>query len=331
MTASNLDTAFSRGMRRIRTVEETIAERYAEQQMRCPTHLSSGQEAVSAAAGLALRQSDLAVSGHRAHAHYIAKGGDIKGLVAEIYGKADGCSGGKGGSMHLVDESVGFIGSTAIVGGTIPVGVGLAYGLMMQEKDALACIFLGDAAVETGAFYESLNFAVLKHLPVLFLCENNLYSVYSPLSVRQTDKARIHQRVAGLGCETRLVDGNDVVASYEAIAAFADEVRSGGGPRFLEFDTFRWREHCGPNYDDDLGYRPPELVETWFERDPVALFEKRAVAEGRLEASEIEAIQAEVDREVADAFETAIAAPFPPHEQAGTHVFADEIVGARWE
>src|SRR5689334_37007 len=162
-------------MLRIRAVEESIAARYSEQKMRCPTHLSVGQEGVSAAIGAVLRHTDLAVSGHRAHAHYLAKGGDLKAMIAEIYGKATGCSRGKGGSMHLVDESVGFMGSTAIVGGTVPVGVGLAYPMKLKRSDQITCIFLGDAVVETGVFFESVNFAVLKKLPVLFLCENNLY------------------------------------------------------------------------------------------------------------------------------------------------------------
>ncbi|NBW52030.1 MAG: thiamine pyrophosphate-dependent dehydrogenase E1 component subunit alpha, partial [Betaproteobacteria bacterium] len=180
-------------MRRIRHVELEIARRYGEGKMRCPTHLSVGQEAVAAAVGLALRQTDLAVSGHRAHAHYLAKGGSLPAMLAEIYGRVDGCSRGKGGSMHLVDESVGFMGSTAIVAGTIPVGVGLAYGIKCKKSDQVSCVFHGDATVEAGVFFESVNFAVVKRLPVLFVCENNLYSVYSPLSVRQPQGRSIAQ------------------------------------------------------------------------------------------------------------------------------------------
>ena len=139
-------------MKRIRLVEEEIARRYPEGKMRCPTHLSVGQEAVATAVGLALRHEDMAVSGHRAHAHYLGKGGNLKAMLAEIYGKATGCSYGKGGSMHLIDEKTGFMGSTAIVGGTVPLGVGLAYGMMIKQKNQVSCVFLGDAVVETGVF-----------------------------------------------------------------------------------------------------------------------------------------------------------------------------------
>ena len=164
-------------MKTIRLVEETIAEKYNEWNMRCPTHLCTGQEAVAAACGLALRKDDYAVGGHRAHGHYIGKGGDLNKMIAEIYGKSSGCSSGKGGSMHLIDQSVGFMGCTGIVGGTIPVGVGLGLAVQLQASDQLSCIFFGDGATEEGVFYESINFALLRSLPVLFICENNFYSV----------------------------------------------------------------------------------------------------------------------------------------------------------
>ena len=181
----NVAVELLRRMKRIRLTEETIAERYSEWKMRCPTHLCTGQEAIGAAVGLALRKDDFVVSTHRAHGHYLGKGGDLKRMLAEIYGKSTGCSSGKGGSMHLIDESVSFMGSTAIVGSTIPVGVGLGLSIRLNNTDQISCIFFGDGAVEEGVFYESLNFAALKKLPVLFICENNLYSVYSPFKVRQ--------------------------------------------------------------------------------------------------------------------------------------------------
>src|SRR5437773_1427896 len=214
-------------MKLIRCVEETIAARYAEQKMRCPTHLSIGQEAVAAAVGAVLRRDDLAVSGHRAHAHYLAKGGSLPAMIAEIYGKATGCAHGKGGSMHLVDEAAGFVGSTAIVAGTVPVGVGLAYPMKLKGTDQLSCVFMGDAVAETGVFFESVNFAVLKQLPVLFICENNLYSVYSPLSVRQPKGRAIHKMVSGLGIPVADGDGNDVRAVYEMVADGVRSIRNG--------------------------------------------------------------------------------------------------------
>ncbi|MCR9214747.1 MAG: thiamine pyrophosphate-dependent dehydrogenase E1 component subunit alpha [Proteobacteria bacterium] len=323
-----LAKTLSHGMRRIRTVEETIAERYSDQEMRCPTHLSSGQEAVSAAIGAVLRPSDLAVSGHRAHAHYLAKGGDLNAMIAEIYGKVTGCARGKGGSMHLVDEAVGFMGSTAIVGGTVPVGVGLAYSLMLNETDDIVCIFLGDAVVETGVFHESLNFATLKNLPVLFLCENNFYSVYSPLSVRQSHMRQIHEKVSGFGITTEDGDGNDVAAVHEIVSRTVAGIRDGNGPAFLEFSTFRWREHCGPNYDDDLGYRPDQFIEDWNAREPIGLFESQALAEGSLTQDDIDALQSGIEDEVKAAFEFAKASDFPPASEASEHVLAASMMGS---
>lgn len=309
-------------MLRIRTVEETIAARYGEQKMRCPTHLSVGQEGVSAAVGAVLRHDDLAVSGHRAHAHYLAKGGDLKAMIAEIYGKATGCSRGKGGSMHLVDESVGFMGSTAIVGGTVPVGVGLAYPMKLKGTDQIACVFLGDAVVETGVFFESVNFAVLKKLPVLFLCENNLYSVYSPMRVRQPQGRAIHQMVAGLGLPAAHGDGNDVRATYEALRAGVEAIRAGGGPRFYEFDTYRWREHCGPLYDDELGYRPEGELARWKAQDPIARFMRVLLAEKLVAESDLAEMQKAVDAEVAEAFDFADKSPFPGDGAAFTDLYA---------
>ena len=179
-------------MLRIRMIEESLAENYSKQKMRTPVHLSIGQEAAAAASGAVLNKTDYAVSSHRAHAHYLAKGGNLNAMIAEIHGKVTGCCRGRGGSMHLIDQSVGFMGSTAIVGNTIPIGVGLGLSLQLNQGNNISCIYLGDGAIEEGVFYESLNFAVLKKLPVLFICENNLYSVYTPLHKRQPINLKIY-------------------------------------------------------------------------------------------------------------------------------------------
>jgi pyruvate dehydrogenase E1 component alpha subunit len=320
-------------MRRIRHVEQEIARRYCEGKMRCPTHLSIGQEAVSAAVGLALRRSDLAVSGHRAHAHYLAKGGSLPAMLAEIYGKIDGCSRGKGGSMHLIDESVGFMGSTAIVAGTIPVGVGLAYGMKCKRSDQVSCIFHGDAAVEAGVFFESVNFAVVKKLPVLFLCENNLYSVYSPLKVRQPEGRSIAKMAEGLGMKCFTGDGNDVAEVYAKTSEALDSIRSGGGPQLLEFSTYRWLEHCGPNYDNDLGYRTEAEYLSWKEQDPIAHFESVLLTGGIVFAAEVERMNLEIEREVSLAFEFAHASPFPDAASAYTdlHHIESSVTGIQPE
>lgn len=309
-------------MMRIRAVEETIADRYAEGKMRCPTHLSVGQEGVAAAVGLALRPTDLAVSGHRAHAHYLAKGGNLPRMIAEIYGKATGCARGKGGSMHLVDEEAGFMGSTAIVGGTVPVGVGLAYAAKLRRTRQVSCVFLGDAVAETGVFFESVNFAVLKKLPVLFICENNLYSVYSPLRVRQPAGRRIHEMVAAMGLPAAHGDGNDARAVYQAVCGGLEAIRAGQGPRFYEFDTYRWREHCGPLYDNDLGYRTEAEFLEWKAREPIGALKQALLTDKVATPGDFEQMQADIDREVGAAFDFAERSPFPAAEEAFAHEYA---------
>jgi TPP-dependent pyruvate/acetoin dehydrogenase alpha subunit len=309
-------------MKRIRCVEETIAARYSEQKMRCPTHLSTGQEAVAAAVGAVLRRDDLAVSGHRAHAHYLAKGGSLPAMIAEIYGKATGCAGGNGGSMHLVDEAAGFMGSTAIVAGTVPVGVGLSYAMKMKRTDQVSCIFIGDAVAETGVFFESVNLAVLKQLPVLFICENNLYSVYSSLAVRQPEGRAIHRMVGAMGLPSGAGDGNDAPAVYRMVDEGVRAIRAGAGPRFYEFATYRWREHCGPLYDNNIGYRSEAEFEDWKAREPIGRLERILLGDGTLSSADIEAMDREIAQEVEQAFLFAENSPYPRAESASAHVYA---------
>jgi TPP-dependent pyruvate/acetoin dehydrogenase alpha subunit len=308
-------------MKRIRFVEEEIARRYPEGRMRCPTHLSIGQEAVAAAVGAVLRRDDLAVGTHRAHAHYLGKGGSLRAMLAEIYGKVTGCSRGRGGSMHLVDLDVGFEGSTAIVGNSIPIGVGLALAAQLRGTDQVSCVFVGDGAIEEGVFYEAANFAVVRRLPVVFLCENNLYSVYSPLSVRQPPGRAIHGLVAAIGLATGHGDGNDVDEVYAKTAAAVARVRAGDGPCFLEYATYRWREHCGPNYDNDIGYRTEAEYLAWRERDPVTLYERKLMAASAISEAAIATMQSEIEQEVADAFRFAEDSPFPEPAEAFDHVY----------
>ncbi len=310
-------------MKRIRFVEEEIARRYPEGKMRCPTHLSVGQEAVAASVGLALRRDDLAVSGHRAHAHYLGKGGDLRAMLAEIYGRETGCARGKGGSMHLIDEAAGFMGSTAIVGGTVPVGVGLAYGMKLKRADQVSCVFHGDAVVEAGVFFESVNFAVLKKLPVLFVCENNLYSVYSPLRVRQPEGRSIAAMVGGLGIAAASGDGNDAAGVYAMASDALAAIRAGGGPRFLEFSTYRWLEHCGPAYDNDTGYRTESEFHAWKEREPIGRLEASLRAGGLIAPDECARMDVAIEREVSAAFAFAEASPLPVGEGAYADLYAE--------
>ena len=263
-------------MLRIRLVEESIANKYSEQKMRCPTHLSIGQEAIAVGVCSNLTNEDQVLSTHRAHAHYLAKGGCLNSMLAEIYGKVTGCSKGMGGSMHLIDKSVGFMGSTAIVGNTIPVAVGSALAMKIQEKKSISCICFGDGATEEGVFYESINFAIIHNLPVLFICENNLYSVYSGLEVRQPKGRKIFEMVRAFGIESIHGDGNNVQQVSDYVDLARGKILSGNGPQFLEFDTYRWREHCGPNYDNDIGYRKEEEFLEWKKKDPLKdIFENK--------------------------------------------------------
>ncbi|MDY6855825.1 MAG: thiamine pyrophosphate-dependent dehydrogenase E1 component subunit alpha [Thermodesulfobacteriota bacterium] len=310
-------------MKKIRLVEETFAKRYNEWEMRCPTHLCIGQEAVSAAAGLALRADDFVVSTHRAHGHYLGKGGDLKKMVAEIYGKKTGCSAGKGGSMHLIDRSVGFMGSTAIVGGTIPVGTGLGLSIQINGTSQLSCTFFGDGAVEEGVFYESLNFAALKKLPVLFICENNFYSVYSPLFVRQPENRKIYQMVESIGVKADHGDGNNAVEVYQKILSAAESVREGKGPVFFEFVTYRWREHCGPNYDNDIGYRSQKEFQLWKKKDPVKILESDLLKFQVITGNEIEIMESKINQDIEKAFEYAKKSPFPDSEEAFSQVYKE--------
>lgn len=314
--------ALLRQMHRIRLVEEEIALRYPQGKMRCPTHLSIGQEAVAASVGAALLSTDLAVSGHRAHAHYLGKGGDLRAMVAEIYGKRTGCSSGKGGSMHLTDLSVGFVGSTAIVGGTVPVGVGLGYGLKLRQPGAVSCVFLGDAVAETGVFAESVNFAVVKQLPVLFVCENNLYSVYSPLSVRQPPGREIWKMVQGMGVQAQHADGNDALQVFDVAADAVARIRAGSGPVFLEFPTYRWREHCGPFYDNDIGYRSEAEFLAWKAKDPIARLQGDLLTSGDLTESSLAGMLDDIRSEIHQAFADAESDPFPAADEAYTQVYA---------
>ncbi|HIJ98807.1 TPA: thiamine pyrophosphate-dependent dehydrogenase E1 component subunit alpha [archaeon] len=306
----------------IRRAEEKIVELYPEQEIRCPTHLSIGQEAVAAGVCEALRKDDIIFSNHRSHGHYIAKGGNLKAMFAEFYGKATGCSKGRGGSMHLIDLSVNFLGSTPLVGGTIPIAVGAALSTHMRKEDNIVVIFIGDAAVEEGVFHESVNFSALKKLPVLFVCENNFYSVYTPLSERQPGNRKIYELAKGHGIESYQADGNDAIKVYEITKKAVDKIRSGKGPVFLEFLTYRWREHCGPNYDNDLGYRSVEELEKWKRKDPLESLKNKLLKSKTILQAEFEKIENEVRSKVEAAVKFAKESPFPKKEELEKYVYS---------
>ncbi len=310
------------GIMRIRRIEERIRELYAEQEMRCPTHFSIGQEAVAIGVCAHLKCDELMTSAHRSHAHYLAKGGDLKAMLAELYGKATGCAAGKGGSMHLIDRSVGFLGAVPIVGSTIPIGVGAAFSSVLQGHPLLTVIFFGDAATETGVFHESLNIAALHKLPVVMVCENNLYSVLSPLSVRKPADREIVQLAEGHGVFHRQGDGNNADEVYALTGEAVQHARAGKGPAFLEFKTYRWFEHCGPLSDEHLGYRPKGELDAWKERDPLKLYAVRLRQEGIVSETDLELMEKTIRAEIEEAVAFAKASPFPTRDQLDKHLYA---------
>jgi pyruvate dehydrogenase E1 component alpha subunit len=263
----------------IRLFEEKLALVYQQQEMRCPMHLSIGQEAVAVGVSAALQVDDWVYSNHRAHAHYLAKGGDAQALIAELYGFSEGCSGGRGGSMHLIDLAAGFGGSTPIVGGTVPIAVGAAWALKLQGKSGIVVSYLGDGCFEEGVVHESWNFALLHKLPVVFVLENNNYSVYTQLSQRQPARP-IAGVAAAHGMFTRTGDGNRVLEVQSLAQQAVDYARAGFGPAFIELATHRVPEHCGPFNDDHLGYRQRAELDTWLARCPLHLAQQQLLAQG---------------------------------------------------
>ncbi|MDO8125624.1 MAG: thiamine pyrophosphate-dependent dehydrogenase E1 component subunit alpha [Candidatus Brocadiales bacterium] len=307
-------------MVKIRREGERVAELYPEQEMRCPTHLSIGQEAVAVGVCANLRKDDYAFSLHRCHAHYLAKGGDLKQLIAELYGKKTGCAKGVGGSMHLVAPNVGFMGASSIVAGTIPIAAGTALATAMQGSDRVSVAFFGDAGVEEGTFHETLNFAALKNLPVIFVCENNLYATHSHLLARQAadnifERGESH-RVAGT-----CVDGNDLLAVYRVTKDAISHCRHGQGPYLIECKTYRWREHVGPYYDYDMGYRSKEELEKWMAKCPLKLYEKMLLENGILSQEDANAITKQVDEEIEEAVAFAKESPFPDEAELLKNIY----------
>tara|TARA_Y100000590_G_scaffold403152_1_gene489564 strand:+ start:7761 stop:8693 length:933 start_codon:yes stop_codon:yes gene_type:complete len=309
-------------MKFIRAVEEEIAHRYHEKKMRCPTHLCTGQEAVSASLALLLKKNDYAMGSHRSHGHYLAKGGNLNKMISEIYGKENGCSKGYGGSMHLIDLDVNFMGSTAIVGNSLPLAAGLALALKLDKKKNISCIFLGEGCVEEGVFYETVNFCAQKKIPTLFICENNLYSVYSPLSVRQPKGRSISSMVEKIGVKSFNANGNNVEECYNILSNQINKIRKDGLPRFVEFSTYRWREHCGPNFDNDIGYRKLSEFNYWKNKDPIINFEKKLLKNKELSKIMIKEIDYKISKKIISAFKFAEKSKFPSHKNAFKNVFA---------
>lgn len=305
------------GMLRIRRFEEKSAELYSAGKIRGFLHLYIGEEAVAAGVMQALRPEDAVFATYREHGHALARGLSAKAIMAEMYGKVEGCSRGRGGSMHLFDAAAKFYGGNAIVGGGLPLTVGYALAQKMQQRTGLAACFFGEGAIAEGEFHESMNLASLWNVPALFLCENNLYAMGTALERSEADTNLI-EKAASYRVQGKSVDGMDVLAVLEAAQQAAQFVRDGKGPYFLEFRTYRFRAHS--MFDPEL-YRSKAEVERWKQRCPIAGFSARAIREGWLTPEMIAAIEAEVAREIAQAVEFAEAGTWEPVEMLTRDVY----------
>jgi pyruvate dehydrogenase E1 component alpha subunit len=304
---------FYQAMLRIRRTEEILADEYRQGTMRTPTHFGIGQEGPAVGVCEALRPEDVAYSHHRCHTHYLAKGGSLLGLVAELLGREDGCSRGRGGSVHLTDRRVNFLGSSPILGQAMALATGTALAFRMDGAKRLAVAFFGEGAFDEGAVYECLNYASVRKLPVLYVCENNLYATESPLSVRQPQGTDLCERARSFKIRTGHVDGNDIQAVYEAARAAAEHCRSGQGPFFLECDTYRWREHVGPLWDHEVNrtYRSKEEVQAWMEKCPVKRWGERLLAAGVATQRDLDGWKAEIEEEIRGVLSQAKDSPWP--------------------
>lgn len=299
-------------MVRIRAFEETVATLVEQRRIRCPAHLAIGQEAAAAGVCAALRRDDTIWGAHRSHGHYLAKGGDMNGAMAEMFGKSSGCSRGRGGSMHLIAPEVGILGTVPIVGATIPMAVGAALASRQRRDGRVAVSFFGDGAMEEGVFHESMNMAAVWKLPVVFVCENNFYSSHLGLMERRA-KDNLVDSAAAHGMPGFRGDGNDAVEVYRLAGEAVNRARRGDGPTFLELRTYRWRGHVGHRWDEDVGVKRKDELKDWMPRCPIKRLRDRVADPESIERS----ARAEVDAAVA----FAEASPYPAASELKDHLF----------
>lgn len=309
-----------RQMLGIRRLEEKAAEMYSATKIRGFLHLYIGEEAVAVGVMESLRPEDAIVATYREHGHALARGMSARSIMAEMYGKQEGCSRGRGGSMHLFDRETRFFGGNAIVGGGLPLAVGLALADKMQGKDTITCCFFGEGAVAEGEFHESMNLAALWKLPVLFVCENNLYAMGTALS-RSESVVDLSRKAASYDVEAASADGMDVLAVEAAARSACELVRSGQGPYFLELRTYRFRAHS--MFDAEL-YRDKAEVEAWKKKDPIVQFVDVLKERGLLEDSELASLESEIEQEIRDAVEFAETGTLEPVEDLTRFVYSDK-------
>jgi pyruvate dehydrogenase E1 component alpha subunit len=311
-----------RTMLRIRRVQERIESEYLKDEMKTPVHLYIGQEAIAAGVCASLRTDDSINSNHRSHGHYLAKGGDLKAMMAELFCRSTGCSKGFGGSMHLVDVEHGNMGTSAIVGGGIPIGTGLGLAFQMRKLDRVSVVFFGDGAADEGTLYESLNYAMLKKLPVVYVMENNGWAVCSPTLTRQCGDNVFHK-----GAQDRLfsakIDGNDPELVFETTQKAVQRARNGEGPSFIECTTYRILGHAGCVSQDPKGYRDEAEIAAWRGRCPVCAYQGRLLSEGVLDAEALAAFDADIAAEIDAAFDFARQSPLPTAADLHNNLFCE--------
>jgi len=310
-------------MLQIRLCEESFVDPILNGEIRCPVHLCSGEEAIATGVCAALSESDYIFGNHRSHGHYLAKGGDLNSLVAEIYGMETGCAKGRGGSMHVIDPEKGMMGAAPIVAGTISLALGSALATKIRKEKRVSISFFGDGATGEGVLYESLNFAALNRLPILFVCENNFYATHMPIR-----ECRVNDRIFEIGKPFDIlsikIDGNDVLKVYETSKKVVEECRNGNGPIFLECLTYRLRGHVGP--DDNIqgthtDIRPDDEVREWRKKDPIFNFENYLLNRNILQKREVDKIKAEVEKEIEKAHLFVKNSPYPNQSELNKHVF----------
>ena len=309
-------------MLRIRMIELSIVENYNNWKMRCPVHLSIGQESSAVGICANLKKNDEVVTAHRSHAHYLAKGGSLKKMIAELHGKETGCAEGLGGSMHLIDLNQNITAAVPIVGSTIPIGVGKAWANKLNSANNIVVIFFGDGATEEGVFFESLDFAVLKNLKILFVCENNKYSVYSSLEKRQSKKRNLIKIAKAMGLNTQLFKDHDVLNIYKNTKKIIRTIKKKSVPYLIQINTWRYLEHCGPNYDDNLGYRKKRDKKYWAKRDQIYKYENLLKKKGLIKTQDIIEMKHELQNEINSAFKFAEKSNFPSKKILKKYIYS---------
>ncbi|MEW6040632.1 MAG: thiamine pyrophosphate-dependent dehydrogenase E1 component subunit alpha [Elusimicrobiota bacterium] len=307
-------------MLKIRRFEIKLIELYPAQDMRTPIHLCIGQEAIAAGVSANLKKKDYLFTTHRGHGHCIAKGVDMSSMIAEFYGRADGCAHGRGGSMHLVSPECGILGSSAIVGAGLPLAAGCALASKLKNEDTVSVTFFGDGAVDNGAFHESLNISSLKKLPVVFICENNFYATHSHQMKRQPAD-NIYQRAECYGIPGIREDGTDIIAVYKSSREAIERARSGGGPTLLEYRAYRWKAHVGPNTDYKMGYRTKEELKQWTARCPVRRFEKELLDAKIISHEELNKMIKEIELSIEEAVNKGKQSPWPQDVEIESNVY----------